>query len=98
MAGRKEIWTDAMQSYMINNINNKSAAQIAMYFNISISVVNKKRNAYLKESGITREQFLPARKYEKIETTHKSFQRAPAVYSNRSPYGFASPGLNNPNQ
>lgn len=96
MAGRKQIWTDKMQSYMVEHLTTKSPAQIAMYFNISVSVVNVKRNEYLKIKGISRSEFLPQRSFEKIEKTKLSFQRPAANYSNRSPYGIASPGLLNP--
>ncbi len=80
---KREVWTNRMQEFLVANIHMKQI-DIANILEVNVSLVNHKRTEIIRLGT----------KAKKIETTEAiKFERPKAEYSNRSPYGIASPGL-----
>ncbi len=83
--GRPTIWTNRMQAFLEENIDMK-ITDIADLLQVSDSLVQHKRTEILRLKGF--EKSKPV-----TQLQQRINQRPKAVYSNRSPYGIASPGL-----
>ena len=88
-------WDDTKQNYLESNWKNLRLSELAKALNTHEKLVQIKRKKLLESLGIERAYFTT--NSDNITILYKpkksSIVRPPAEYSNRSPYGIASPGL-----